>query len=132
MTSNERINVNNKTGKFIINGPNSTLKNNDIDIVGSLIKGVFSKLGNKNDIENLYVEDNKLINIKTSTLDMYALKATYNKKNDMIELFDNVNILRDNESITGDYAKININNESYKVTSNKSEKVKVLLNKIDE
>ena len=72
------------------------------------------------------------INIKTETLDMYALKAKYNKKNNIIELFDNVKILRDNESISGNYAKINTLTDSYKVTSKKSERVRILLNKTDE
>ena len=85
-----------------------------------------------NEVENLYVEDKTEINIKTETLDMYSLKADYDKKNNIIELFDNVKILRDNESISGNYAKINTLTDSYKVTSKKSEKVKVLLNKTDE
>ena len=63
---------------------------------------------------------------------MYALRADYDKKINTIELFDNVKILRDNESILGDYAKINTLTESYKVTSKESGKVKVLLNKTDE
>ena len=59
---------------------------------------------------------------------MYALKAIYDKKNNMIELFDKVKIIRDQESIIGDYAKINTLDESYKVTSKKSDKkVRVLL-----
>ena len=80
----------------------------------------------------LYVEDEKQINIKTETLDMYALKADYDKKINIIELFDNVKIYRDNESILGDYAKINTVTESYKVTSKESGKVKVLLDKTNE
>ena len=46
-----------------------------------------------------------------------------------MELFENVKIIRSNETIIGDYAKINILNESIKVTSDKtSNKVKILLN----
>ena len=63
---------------------------------------------------------------------MYALRGEYDKKINIIELFDNVKIHRENESVSGDYAKINTLTESYKVTSKKSEKVKVLLNKKDE
>ena len=44
-----------------------------------------------------------------------------------LEDFENVRIIRDKESITGDYAKINTLTESYKVTSNNTNKVKVLL-----
>ena len=63
---------------------------------------------------------------------MYALKAEYDKKNNIIELFDNVKIFRNEELITGDYAKINTLDESYKITSNKTKKVKVLLKKTND
>ena len=132
MTSDEEIIINNITGNFLINGPDSRLKSDTIDITGYLIKGKFSQIENINEVELLYVEDEKQINIKTETLDMYALSADYDKKINIIELFDNVKIFRDNESILGDYAKINTLTESYKVTSKKSEKVKVLLNKTNE
>ena len=132
MTSDEKIIINNITGNFLINGPNSRLKSDTIDITGYLIEGKFTQLENINEVELLNVEDETQINIKTETLDMYALKAKYDKKNNIIELFDNVKILRDNESISGNYAKINTLTESYKVTSKESGKVKVLLNKTDE
>ena len=70
--------------------------------------------------------------IKTETLEMYALKAKFDKKINIIELFDNVRIFRGEELITGDYAIINTLNESYKITSNKTKKVKVLLNKTND
>ena len=132
MTSDEEIKINNITGNFLINGPDSRLKSDTIDITGYLIKGKFSQIENINEVELLYVEDETKINIKTKTLDMYALRADYDKKINIIELFDNVKILRDNESILGDYAKINTLTESYKVTSKASGKVKALLDKTDE
>jgi len=132
MTSDKEIKINNTTGNFKINGPNSRLKTNKIDITGYLIKGKFSQIENINEVELLYVEDETQINIKTETLDMYALRADYDKKINIIELFDKVKIYRDNESILGDYAKINTLTESYKVTSKESGKVKVLLDKTDE
>ena len=132
MISDREIKVNNTKGDFIINGPNSRLKSNKIDISGYLIKGKFTQVEKTNEVELLDVQDKTQINIKTETLDMYALRAKYDRKNNIIELFGNVRILRDNESISGNYAKINTLTESYKVTSKKSEKVKVLLNKTDE
>ena len=132
MTSDKEIKINNITGNFMVNGPNSRLKSNTIDITGYLIKGKFSQIENINEVELLYVEDETQVNIKTETLDMYALRADYDKKINIIELFDNVKIYRDNESILGDYAKINTLTESYKVTSKESGKVKVLLDKTDE
>ena len=132
MTSDGSIKVNNLTGLFTINGSNSKLKSDDVNITGNFIDGKFIKLEKINEVENLYVEDKTEINIKTETLDMYALRANYDKKNNIIELFENVKIYRDNETISGDYAKINTLDESYKVTSKKSEKVKVLLKEKDE
>ena len=63
---------------------------------------------------------------------MYALKAEFDKKNNVIELFDNVKIFRNKELITGDYAKIDTLDESYKITSKKTKKVKVLLKKTND
>ena len=132
MTSDKEIKINNITGIFKVSGPNSRLKTNTIDITGYLIEGKFTQLENVNEVELLYVEDETQLNIKTETLDMYALRADYDKKINIIELFDNVKIYRDNESILGDYAKINTLTESYKVTSKESGKVKALLDKTDE
>ena len=132
MFSDKEIKINNITGNFRVNGQNSRLKSDKIDITGYLIKGKFSQIENINEVELLYVEDKTQINIKTETLDMYALRADYDKKINIIELFDNVKIYRENESILGDYAKINTLTESYKVTSKESGKVKALLDKTDE
>ena len=54
------------------------------------------------------------------------------KKDDIIELFNKVKVIRDNESVEGDYAKINTLTESYKVTSKNKKKVKILLNESTE
>jgi len=132
MRSDGLIDVNNYKGIFKINGLNSNLKTSEVDISGYSIRGEFIEVNGQNEIQNLYVNDDNQINIKTETLNMFGLKAIYNKKDNIIELFDNVSIIRDNESISGDYAKINTLTESYKVTSKNSEKVKVLLNNTNE
>ena len=80
MTSDKEIKINNTTGNFKINWPNSRLKTNKIDITGYLIEGKFTQLENVNEVELLNVEDEAQINIKTETLDMYALRAEYDKK----------------------------------------------------
>jgi lipopolysaccharide export system protein LptA len=59
---------------------------------------------------------------------MYSMKAQYQKDKNLIELFDNVKIYRNNEIIVGDYAKINTLTESYNVKSNNKQKVKILIN----
>ena len=64
---------------------------------------------------------------------MFAKIANYNKQDNIIELFGNVEVIRDNEIITGDYANIDILNESYKVKSNNANnKVKVLISQTNE
>ena len=68
----------------------------------------------------------------TEKLNMFAIKATYFKDKNLIELFGNVKVIRDNEIILGDHAKINTLTQSYKVVSKDSTKVKILINKSDE
>ena len=129
MFSDVSIEINNYTGEFKLRGDNSKLINNDLNIRGSIIDGFFVNNNDINEINSLYVQDENEINIKTSKINMYAKKSNYSKENNLIELFENVKIIRSNETIIGDYAKINILNESIKVTSDKtSNKVKILLN----
>ena len=132
MNSDETIEVNNLSGEFKLKGLNSRLTSEDIDITGFIIEGVFENINGANEVQELYVEDNSQLNIQTETLNMFSLKAKYIKKDNIIELFDNVKVFRNNELITGDYAKINTLTESYKVTSKDSQKVKVLLNESNE
>ena len=64
-----------------------------------------------------------------------ALKAAYDGAKEIIHFskrIDNVKVIRNNEVIICDYANINTLDESYKVTSNKSKKVKVLIDSTDE
>ncbi len=132
MKSDGSIEVKNNSGKFNLFGINSKIITTDLEITGLKIEGNYIFINGENVVENLNVEDKTQIYIKTKTLEMYALKADYDKKNNIIELFNNVKIFRNEEIITGDYAKINTLDETYKITSNKSKKVKVLLNKIND
>ena len=129
MFSDVSIEINNYTGEFKLRGDNSELINNDLNIRGSIIDGFFVNNNDINEVNSLYVQDENEINIRTSKINMYAKKSNYSKENNLIELFENVKIIRSNETIMGDYAKINILDESIKVTSDKtSNKVKILLN----
>ena len=132
MFSDGIIEVNNLDGTFLINGKNSKLKNEDITINGSDIKGKFSSNNDINEIVELYVEDQNICNIKTNEIDMFSLKAKYNKEKNIIELIDNVKVIRGKEIITGDYGYVDIESNSYKVTSNNSSKVKVLISQENE
>ena len=132
MLSDESIYVDNLNGKFKLTGLNSKILTEETKISGSFIEGTYINIDGENVVQNLYVEDDTQVNIKTQTLNMYSLKGDYEKKTDTIELFENVKIFRGGELITGDYAKINTVDESYYVTSDDTKKVKVLLKKTDE
>ena len=132
MKSNELIEVDNVLGEFKLYGFNSEIITTNLHIIGTRIEGNYINVDGENIVEKLKVEDNTQIFIKTKTLDMYALRAEFDRKNNIIELFDNVRIFRGEELITGDYAKINTLNESYKITSKKNKKVRVLLNKTND
>ena len=132
MVSDGSIDLNNVTGEFKLYGFNSKLTTNDIKITGKDIQGKYITVDGENIIDKLKVKDKTQVNIKTETSNMFAKRAEYNKQENIIELFENVIIIRDNELITGDYAKINTLDESYFVKTNKSKRVKVLLSRVDE
>ncbi len=132
MTSDEFIALNNFSGEFKLHGLNSKLITDEIKIIGEDIKGKYINIEGENLIEKLNVQDSVEVNIETENSNMFAKRAKYNKQENIIELFENVKIIRDNELITGDYAKINTLNESYFIKTNESKRVKVLLNKTDE
>ena len=132
MTSDEFITLNNFSGEFKLHGLNSKLITDEIKIIGEDIKGKYINIEGENLIEELNVQDSAEVNIETENSNMFAKRAEYNKQENIIELFENVKIIRDNELITGDYAKINTLDESYFIKTNESKRVKVLLNKADE
>ena len=128
MKSDERIFLDNSTGTFELYGLNSELISKDIKIKGMDIKGEYSNINGENVVDILKVNDDTQSNITTETSNMFAKRAEYNKKDNIIELFENVKIFRNNEFVTGDYAKINTLDESYFVETNESKRVKILLN----
>lgn len=132
MISDGKINVDNLEGTFSIYGKNSKLISENIDITGMQINGSFEIINGKRDIANLIVEDNKKLNIKTDDIIMSSKKAIYNKKESIIELFEDVEINRGNEIISGDYGILNTNKNSYKVSSKNSKKVKAIILGSDE
>ena len=132
MVSDGSIYVNNFTGDFKLYGPNSKLTTDDIKITGEDIQGKYVNIDGENIIDRLNVKDKTQVNIKTETSNMFAKRAIYNKQENIIELFENVIIIRDNESVTGDYAKMDTLDESYYVKTNESKRVKVMLEEADE
>ena len=127
MFSDGKINVNNSKSSFLIEGLNSKLVSENIYIVGKIINGNFKVIEGKREIENLFVEDNDRLNIKTDDIIMFSKKAVYKEKDSTIELFDDVEVIRGNEIITGDYGILDTKKNSYKVKTKNSKKVKAVI-----
>jgi len=132
MKSDNYIMIDDSKGKFKLEGNISELTTDTMNIIGSSINGSYEEINEINEINNLIVKSDKITEITTDTLKMFSSKAVYSKKDNIIELFDNVKVIRNNEIIIGDYAKINTLNESYKVSSKESNKVKVLIDNTNE
>ena len=132
MYSDGEIKVKNLSGEFYIFGPNSKLSSQNIFIDGDKIEGSFETLGDTKDIIILDVVDNEIAYIKNEDTEMYGRSINYNKENSLIIIEENVKIIRDGESITGDYGTLDTKNNSYKVKSKNSKKVKVIILNTDE
>tara|TARA_B100001287_G_scaffold274148_1_gene278893 strand:+ start:2448 stop:3209 length:762 start_codon:yes stop_codon:yes gene_type:complete len=132
MYSNGQIKVNNLNGNFLIIGPDSNMKAQNIYIEGEYIEGIFNNNENLREIIFLKVIDENLAYIRTENTDMYSNIVNFNKSNSLIELENNVQIIRDGEKITGDYGTLNTETNSYKVKSKNSNKVKVIISNKDE
>ena len=132
MYSDGTIIVNNISGDFLIEGQNSSLYTEDIFIKGEYIEGNFSNNNESKEINLLNVLDKKIAYIKTDDTEMYSNKINYDKKTSLIELENNVKIIRGGETITGDYGTLDTATNSYKVKSKDSKKVKVIILNQDE
>ena len=132
MYSDGEIKVKNLSGEFYIFGPNSKLSSQNIFIDGDKIEGSFETLGDTKDIIILDVVDNEIAYIKNEDTEMYGRSINYNKENSLIIIEENVKIIRGGETITGDYGTLDTKNNSYKVKSKNSKKVKVIILNTDE
>ena len=127
MYSDGFIEINNLNGDFKLEGPNSKLINESILIKGEKMDGIFSNIGDQKEITFLNVIDKKISYIKNNNTEMYAKKINFDNKTSIIELIDNVVIIRNGEKITGDYGTLDTKNNSYKIKSNNDTKVKVVI-----
>ena len=119
--------MNNLNGIFDIEGINSSLKTESLLIIGNKINGEYSIENNLNDISVLNVFDDNVAYIKSDDTEMYAKVAKYNKKTSLIELEESVKIIREEETILGDYGTLDTENNSYKIGSNSNNKVKIVI-----
>ncbi len=127
MFSDGFIEVNNKNGNFSLQGLNSKLINEDLTIKAQFIDGNFSDKEDKKDITFLNVLDEQMSYVRNIDTEMYAKKINFNNDSAIIELIENVTIIRDGEKITGDYGSLDTSNNSYKIKSNNQGKVKVII-----
>tara|TARA_B100000575_G_scaffold278583_1_gene266050 strand:+ start:1650 stop:2411 length:762 start_codon:yes stop_codon:yes gene_type:complete len=127
MYSDGFIEVDNQKGNFKLEGLNSKLINESILIKAEKIDGIFSNIEDQKEITFLNVIDKKISYVKNNNAEMYAKKINFDNKTSIIELIDDVVIIRDGEKITGDYGTINTEKNSYKIKSNNNTKVKVVI-----
>ena len=127
MYSDGYIEVNNLSGDFKLEGLNSKLINESIIIKGEKIDGIFLSIGGQKEITFLNVIDKKISYVKNNDTEMYAKKINFDNKTSIIELINNVVIIRNGEKITGDYGTLDTKNNSYKIKSNNDTKVKAII-----
>ncbi len=65
--------------------------------------------------------------VKNNDTEMYAIKINFDHNTSIIELINEVTIIRNEEKITGDYGTLDTKNNSYKIKSNNKNKVKVII-----
>ena len=127
MYSDGSIEVNNIKGDFYIIGSNSKLINETVYIEGENIDGVFIEANKKKEINFLNVIDKEISYVKNNETEMYAKKINFDNATSLIQLSDNVTIIRNEEKITGDYGTLDTKNNSYKIKSRNTKKVKAII-----
>ena len=127
MYSNGLIEVNNLSGNFSLKGKGSKLISDDIIIEAESIDGILTNIDDKKQISLLNVMDEKISFVQNKDTDMYAKKINFNYDTSIIELIDDVTIIRNGENIVGDYGTLDTKNNSYKIKSNNQNKVKVII-----
>ena len=127
MFSDGFIEVSNLNGDFLLKGINSKLINENIIIKAETINGNFSENSNEKEITYLEVIDKNISYVKNNDTEMYAKKINFDYDTSIIELIDDVIIIRNEEKITGDYGTLDTSNNSYKIKSNNQNKVKVII-----
>ena len=127
MFSDGFIEVSNLNGDFLLKGTNSKLVNENIIIKAETINGNFSEKANEKEITYLEVIYKNISYVKNNDTEMYAKKINFDYDTSIIELIDDVTIIRNEEKITGDYGTLDTRNNSYKIKSINQNKVKVII-----
>ncbi len=127
MYSDGSIKLNNINGNFSLKGTNSKLINETILIEGQNIDGLFNNKDNVKSIKKLNVIDKKISYVKNTDTEMYAKEINFDSENSILELIDEVIIIRNGQKISGDYGTLDTENNSYKIRSKDSTKVKAII-----
>ena len=132
MFSDGIIKVNNKLGEFNLSGDNSKLINQNTIIIANQINGTFIEFEGSNKVEFLDIYDPKTAYVKTDDTEMFANIIKFDNEKSIILLENNVKISRNDETIYGDSGIFDIKNNSYKIKSNDSKNVKVIISNTNE
>ncbi len=127
MFSDGFIEVSNLSGDFLLEGINSKLINESIIIKAETINGKFSDKNDNKEITSLEVSDQTISYVNNNDTEMYAKKINFDYDTSIIELIDDVTVIRNEEKISGDYGTLDTRNNSYKIKSNNQNKVKVII-----
>ena len=117
------------SGNFVIIG-NGIFINDELRVEGEEMQGTIIEVDKVRYIKKVEVKDSKKVFIKNKDMKSYSKSAIYLKENDVLELFDEVKIIKGSEVTTGDYANINLKTNDYSIKS-VNNKVKLLISSDD-
>ena len=91
--------------------------NGKLIVKSAEIKGEIKELNNKKYVNNVEAKDKNRVYIENQSMKSYSKSAVYNYDDDLLELFDEVKIMKDKEVTIGDYASINMTTNDYSIKS---------------
>ena len=87
-------------------------------------------MNNETHVNDVKASDSKEVYIENKDMKSYSKSAIYLKENEVLELFDEVKIIKGTEVTTGDYANINLETNDYSIKSINN-KVQLLISSDD-
>tara|TARA_Y100000590_G_scaffold433894_1_gene551494 strand:- start:2180 stop:3058 length:879 start_codon:yes stop_codon:yes gene_type:complete len=105
--------------KFVILG-NGIFIDDDLTIKADDIKGSFTEINNERVVKNVEAKmfkSMKRVFIQNRDMKSLSKFATYSKKGEILELFNDVQITKKQEVTTGDYANIDMTTNNYTISS---------------
>lgn len=118
-----------QSGNFSISG-NGIFIDKELVVEGDDIKGQIIEINKIKYVKRVEAKDKKKVFIKNKDMKSYSKSAIYTKENEVLELFDEVKIIKKQEVTTGDYANINMETNDYSIRSINN-KVQLLINSED-